>query len=272
MRHGPYASLDSSGKLSALNDLLRTAGIYREEMTAADNDPSTLYDPDPEAPPEDTESAKIDSPSKCLLFAQFSRSLDAVEEFLLRPHMPSLRYLRLDGRVPANDRQDVVDRFNSDPSAKLLLCTTKTGGLGLNLAAADVVVFLEHDWNPQADLQAMDRAHRIGQTKNVRVYRLITAGTIEEKVIGIQNVKLAMTRAIVNSDNSAMCTMNTEELLDLFTFRNADDGAGDKNCVDSRGKDKVHIGLDELYSEQEYCSFNVGNFLERSIPRQEDET
>ena len=76
------------------------------------------------------------------------------------------------------------DRFNNDPSIDLLLMTTHVGGLGLNLTGADTVIFVEHDWNPMKDLQAMDRAHRIGQRRVVNVYRLVTRGTLEEKIMG----------------------------------------------------------------------------------------
>lgn len=82
-------------------------------------------------------------------------------------------------------RQGVVKRFNEDPSIDVLLLTTQVGGLGLNLTGADTVIFVEHDWNPMKDLQAMDRAHRIGQKKVVNVYRLITRGTLEEKIMGL---------------------------------------------------------------------------------------
>lgn len=75
-------------------------------------------------------------------------------------------------------------RFNNDPSIDVLLLTTQVGGLGLNLTGADTVIFVEHDWNPMKDLQAMDRAHRIGQRKVVNVYRLITRMTLEEKIMG----------------------------------------------------------------------------------------
>lgn len=80
-------------------------------------------------------------------------------------------------------RQGIVNRFNEDPSIDVLLIMTKIGGLGLNLTGADTVIFVEHDWNPSTDLQAMDRAHRIGQKKVVNVYRLITRGTVEEKIM-----------------------------------------------------------------------------------------
>lgn len=101
-------------------------------------------------------------------------------------------------------RQAIVNQFNSDPTIDLLLLTTHVGGLGLNLTGADtgtysliilitllhfvtfviIVIFVEHDWNPMKDLQAMDRAHRLGQTKVVNVYRLIARGTLEEKIMG----------------------------------------------------------------------------------------
>ena len=97
--------------------------------------------------------------------------------------LPSVQYLRMDGSVEGAKRQDMVNRFNSDPSYDCLLLTTSVGGLGLNLTGADTVIFLEHDWNPQKDMQAMDRAHRIGQKKTVNVYRIVTRGTLEEKIL-----------------------------------------------------------------------------------------
>merc|ERR1719199_473813 len=86
----------------------------------------------------------------------------------------SVSYLRIDGDVDAVERFNVVQKFNADPTIDVMLLTTSVGGLGLNLTTADTVIFLEHDWNPQKDLQAMDRAHRIGQTRCVSVYRLLS--------------------------------------------------------------------------------------------------
>ncbi|ACI64555.1 predicted protein, partial [Thalassiosira pseudonana CCMP1335] len=153
---------------------------------------------------------------KCLIFAQFTQSLDVVERFLFEPHMPSLEYLRLDGKVPSNRRSAIVERFNHDDNIKVLLLTTKVGGLGLNLTGADKVIFLEPDWNPFVDLQAMDRAHRIGQTKTVNVYRLITTDTIEEKIMKLQQRKQTTSDAVVNTENSTMYSMGTDRLLDIF--------------------------------------------------------
>lgn len=110
--------------------------------------------------------------------------LDIIENDLFKRHMPGVAYLRLDGSVPPGQRHSVVTRFNNDPSIDVLLLTTQVGGLGLNLTGADTVIFVEHDWNPMKDLQAMDRAHRIGQRKVVNVYRLITRSTLEEKIMG----------------------------------------------------------------------------------------
>lgn len=110
--------------------------------------------------------------------------LDIIEFDLFKKIMPEVTYLRLDGSIPPGQRHSVVTRFNNDPSIDVLLLTTQVGGLGLNLTGADTVIFVEHDWNPMKDLQAMDRAHRIGQRKVVNVYRLITRGTLEEKIMG----------------------------------------------------------------------------------------
>lgn len=124
------------------------------------------------------------SPHRVLIFCQLKQMLDIIENDLFRSHLPSITYMRLDGTTPANKRHAVVQTFNADPSIDVLLLTTHVGGLGLNLTGADTVVFVEHDWNPMKDLQAMDRAHRLGQKRVVNVYRLITRGTLEEKIMG----------------------------------------------------------------------------------------
>jgi TATA-binding protein-associated factor len=154
-------------KLTALRDLLVDCGIGVES-------------------PSDTElttEASYVSQHRALIFCQMKEMLDIVQNDILKKMLPSAQYLRLDGSVEANKRQNIVNQFNTDPSYDILLLTTSVGGLGLNLTGADTVIFVEHDWNPQKDLQAMDRAHRIGQKKVVNVYRLITRGTLEEKIM-----------------------------------------------------------------------------------------
>lgn len=154
-------------KLTALRDLLVDCGIGTEPSSENDLTTETSYV----------------SPHRALIFCQMKEMLDMVQNDVLKKMLPSVQYLRMDGSVDASKRQDIVNKFNSDPSYDVLLLTTSVGGLGLNLTGADTVIFVEHDWNPQKDLQAMDRAHRIGQKKVVNVYRLITRGTLEEKIM-----------------------------------------------------------------------------------------
>jgi len=278
-----FTRVDCSGKLSTLNDLLRNAGIAEPEITAADNDESGFLVDANENIADDSsgigllENDSIDSfgdsqvispelataSSKCLIFAQFTQSLDIVERLLFEPHMPSLQYLRLDGRVPSNQRNSVVDHFNHDSNIKVLLLTTKVGGLGLNLTGADKVIFLEPDWNPFVDLQAMDRAHRIGQTKTVNVYRLITSDTIEEKIMKLQQRKKATSEAVVNADNSTMFSMGTDRLLDIFTCRGDRSAAAMSSVSAQRGEagdDNVLSYLDSG-TPDEYSSLSVDGFM-----------
>lgn len=113
-------------------------------------------------------------------------------------------YLRLDGSVDTTARFSIVQRFNADPTIDVLLLTTAVGGVGLNLTSADTVVFLEHDWNPMADLQAMDRAHRLGQKRTVNVYRILTRGTLEERIMSLQAFKQDVAAAVINADNVSL--------------------------------------------------------------------
>jgi TATA-binding protein-associated factor len=133
---------------------------------------------------ETDETIDTVSQHRVLIFCQLKQMLDIVENDLFKALMPSVTYMRMDGSTDVSKRHAVVQKFNSDPSIDCLLLTTHVGGLGLNLTGADTVIFVEHDWNPMKDLQAMDRAHRLGQKKVVNVYRLIMRGTLEEKIMG----------------------------------------------------------------------------------------
>ncbi|WYZ40605.1 hypothetical protein EsH8_IV_000946 [Colletotrichum jinshuiense] len=213
-------------KLTALRDLLVDCGIGVEE--AESNDP--LYQPI--------------KPHRALVFCQMKEMLDMVQNTVLKSMLPGVSYLRLDGGVEANKRQDIVNKFNSDPSYDVLLLTTSVGGLGLNLTGADTVIFVEHDWNPQKDMQAMDRAHRIGQKKVVNVYRLITRGTLEEKILSLQRFKIDVASTVVNQQNAGLATMDTDQILDLFSL--GDTGPSlisDKpqNAMEGREEDMVDI-------------------------------
>ncbi len=117
--------------------------------------------------------------SKVLIFTQMTRMLDILERFL---NLHGYTYVRLDGSTKVEVRQQVVDRFNNDSKVFCFISSTRSGGIGLNLTGADSIVFFDTDWNPAMDKQAQDRCHRIGQTRTVHIYRLITLSTIEENI------------------------------------------------------------------------------------------
>ncbi|PHH93123.1 hypothetical protein CDD83_503 [Cordyceps sp. RAO-2017] len=116
---------------------------------------------------------------RVLLYFQMTRMIDMMEEYLT---YRNFKYCRLDGSTKLEDRRDTVHDFQTRPEIFIFLLSTRAGGLGINLTTADTVIFYDSDWNPTIDSQAMDRAHRLGQTKQVTVYRLITQGTIEERI------------------------------------------------------------------------------------------
>jgi len=237
--------INHSGKLVALKELLLQCGIGDEDMAA-------------EAAAAGGGEVTVAGQHRALVFFQLKSMMDIVIEDLLRPLMPSVSYLRLDGSVPANSRQDLVQKFNQDPSIDLMLLSTSVGGLGLNLTGADTVIFVEHDWNPMKDLQAMDRAHRIGQKKVVNVYRLIAKNTIEEKILGLQQFKLKTANSVISSENSAVQTMATDSVVDLFSLSetpsNSQAAAAAANRKHSKGGGVKAVldNLPELWDQKQY--------------------
>ncbi|CAM9176674.1 unnamed protein product [Choristocarpus tenellus] len=156
---------------------------------------------------------------RVLLFSQTRQMLNIIEQFVVRS---GWSYGRLDGNTPVGSRQALIDCFNGDRSVFIMLLTTRTGGVGVNLTGADRVILFDPDWNPSTDSQARERAWRVGQQRNVTVYRLITAGTIEEKVYHRQIFKTALTNRVLQ-DPKQRRMFSADELKDLFTL--TDDGA-----------------------------------------------
>lgn len=154
---------------------------------------------------------------RVLLFSQMTAALDYLEFFLARM---GIKHMRLDGTTKADDRQGMLERFNAPNSDYFMfLLSTRAGGLGLNLQTADTVFIFDSDWNPMMDLQAQDRAHRIGQTREVRVFRLITACSIEEKILERANRKLQMDAQIIQAgqfNNQSSDTDRTEMLKEIL--------------------------------------------------------
>ncbi|XP_073276124.1 probable chromatin-remodeling complex ATPase chain [Primulina huaijiensis] len=155
--------------------------------------------------------------SRVLIFSQMTRLLDILEDYLLYRRY---YYCRIDGNTGGEDRDASIEAFNKPGSEKFVfLLSTRAGGLGINLATADVVILYDSDWNPQVDLQAQDRAHRIGQTKEVQVFRFCTEYTIEEKVIERAYKKLALDALVIQQGRLAeQKTVNKDELLQMVRF------------------------------------------------------
>ncbi|WKY02173.1 hypothetical protein Q1695_015858 [Nippostrongylus brasiliensis] len=154
--------------------------------------------------------------SRVLIFSQFSRVLDLLEDYCW---WKQYQYCRLDGSTAHVDRQEAIDAYNAPDSEKFIfMLTTRAGGLGINLATADVVIIFDSDWNPQSDLQAMDRAHRIGQKKQVRVFRLITENTVDERIIERAEVKLRLDSIVIQQGRiaEAQKTLGKDDMINMI--------------------------------------------------------
>ncbi len=154
----------------------------------------------------------IEEGHKALVFSQFTSLLAIVRKQL---DADGIAYEYLDGKT--RDREACVDRFQKDPACRLFLVSLKAGGVGLNLNAAEYVFLLDPWWNPAVEAQAIDRAHRIGQTNTVFAYRLIARETVEEKVIELQKSKRDLADAIIRADTRLVSNLNREDLQLLLS-------------------------------------------------------
>ena len=166
--------------------------------------------------------------NKTLLFAQHRIMLDILEKFI--GSLGGFNYRRMDGTTPIHIRQGLVDQFNNDPAAHVFLLTTKVGGLGINLTGANRVIIYDPDWNPSTDVQARERAWRLGQKREVMIYRLMTAGTIEEKIYHRQLFKQFLINKILR-DPKQRQTFQMKDLHDLFTLGGADEPATETSTL-----------------------------------------
>jgi SNF2 family DNA or RNA helicase len=148
---------------------------------------------------------------KVLVFSQFVSMLKLMQAAL---DEDKIRYEYLDGST--TDRPERIDRFQTDPTIPVFLISLKAGGSGLNLTAADTVIHYDPWWNPAVEDQASDRAHRIGQNKVVTVYRLVAAGTIEEKILELKQKKKDLVASVLTEDTGGEKKLTREDLDDLF--------------------------------------------------------
>uniref|UniRef100_A0A3P9Q8F7 Proliferation-associated SNF2-like protein n=1 Tax=Poecilia reticulata TaxID=8081 RepID=A0A3P9Q8F7_POERE len=132
---------------------------------------------------------------KVLIFSQMTSILDILMDYC---YLRDFRYSRLDGSMSYTKRDENIKKFFNDPEVFIFLLSTRAGGLGINLTAADTVIIFDSDWNPQADLQAQDRCHRIGQTKPVVVYRLVTANTVDQKILERATAKRKLEQMVIH--------------------------------------------------------------------------
>ncbi|CEI66450.1 DNA repair and recombination protein RAD26 [Fusarium venenatum] len=164
---------------------------------------------------------------KTLLFSQGRQMLNIIEKCMSEC---GISYVRMDGETPVDQRQPMIDRFNESPGIHVFLMTTRTGGLGTNLTGADRIIIFDPDWNPSTDLQARERAWRLGQKKPVKIYRLMTEGTIEEKIYHRQIFKQFMTNKVLK-DPKQRSSYDLSDLYDLFSFNTGKDASANRSEV-----------------------------------------
>ncbi|XP_068169740.1 chromodomain-helicase-DNA-binding protein 2 isoform X2 [Antennarius striatus] len=227
--------------------------------------------------------------NRVLIFSQMVRMLDMLAEYLTKLRYP---FQRLDGSIKGEIRKQALDHFNAEGSEDFcFLLSTRAGGLGINLASADTVVIFDSDWNPQNDLQAQARAHRIGQKKQVNIYRLVTKGTVEEDIIERAKKKMVLDHLVIqrmdttgrtvldsNSRNTNSNPFNKEELTAILKFGAEElfkEAEGEESepqemdideilrLAETRESDQGSSATDELLSQ-----FKVANFssMEESAP------
>lgn len=160
--------------------------------------------------------------SRVLIFSQMTRMLDILEDYCT---LRGWQYCRIDGSTDHEEREGMIDEYNAEGSEKFIfLLSTRAGGLGINLATADTVILYDSDWNPQVDLQAQDRAHRIGQTKPVSVYRFVTEHAIEEKIVERAEAKLRLDAIVIQQGRlmEQHKALSRSEMLNMIRY-GADD-------------------------------------------------
>ncbi|XP_045926765.1 lymphoid-specific helicase [Micropterus dolomieu] len=203
---------------------------------------------------------------KVLIFSQMTSILDILMDYC---YLRGFQYSRLDGSMSYSDRDENMTKFSQDPEVFLFLLSTRAGGLGINLTAADTVIIFDSDWNPQADLQAQDRCHRIGQTKPVVVYRLVTANTIDQKILERAAAKRKLEQMVIHKNkfkggkaelNQSKSCIDLDELMELLKARGTE-----KEVKASRGKVISDKDLEVLLDRSDLLDKEKGNLKKEKV-------
>ncbi|KAL6011466.1 Pharynx and intestine in excess protein 1 [Asimina triloba] len=226
---------------------------------------------------------------RALIFTQMTKMLDTLEVFI---NLYGYTYMRLDGSTQPEERQTLMQRFNTNPKFFLFILSTRSGGVGINLVGADTVIFYDSDWNPAMDQQAQDRCHRIGQTREVHIYRLISESTIEENILKKANQKRALDDLVIQSGGYNTEFFKKLDPMELFSGHRALPIENMKNGRSSGVEDSfssmdlplsnadVEAALKQAEDEADYMALKkveqeeaVDNqeFTEEAILRLEDE-
>ncbi|KAG5398759.1 hypothetical protein IGI04_020573 [Brassica rapa subsp. trilocularis] len=220
---------------------------------------------------------------RALIFTQMTKMLDILEAFI---SLYGYTYMRLDGSTPPEERQTLMQRFNTNPKIFLFILSTRSGGVGINLVGADTVIFYDSDWNPAMDQQAQDRCHRIGQTREVHIYRLISESTIEENILKKANQKRALDNLVIQNGEYNTEFFKKLDPMELFsghkTLTRKDEEEKSKNCEAelSLSNADVEAALKHAEDEADYMALKrveeeeaVENqeFTEEPIERPEDD-
>jgi len=196
--------------------------------------------------------------SRVLIFSQMTRILDILEDYCIyRQHA----YCRIDGATSTTDREAAIQAFNAEASDRFIfLLSTRSGGLSINLSTADIVILFDSDWNPQMDLQAQDRAHRIGQKKMVRIFRFVTEGTIEEKIIERAEIKLRLDAMVIQQGRLSVKSrkLTTEDMMEMIRY-------GADRIFRSSGSTITDEDIDLIISRGEQKTAEINEKLQKRV-------
>ncbi|CAH1792106.1 unnamed protein product [Owenia fusiformis] len=200
---------------------------------------------------------------RVLIYSQMTRMIDLLEEYMWhRKH----KYMRLDGSSKISDRRDMVEDFQTKSDIFVFLLSTRAGGLGINLTAADTVIFYDSDWNPTVDQQAMDRAHRLGQTKQVTVYRLITKGSIEMRILERAKEKSEIQRMVISGENFKPDVLKAKEVVSLLLEEEELTTKVKQKDADRKQKEEQLKAKDRMRKREQYHAKKSGVLLPKNKP------